>query len=301
MIRATTLETATVRRYWSRNFVVALRVQGTFHKLFQVVFTAKDGSLFLTFPYFKHTRGIAAEVPSPPRAGAPDVVPLQEVGWKTNHRVKYSHHPSGEAHFSQTGKVGTYIRKESVRLTDVGGHLFSLYLKGVTDFERLKEPKDLKYPLEERTTLLLNAPEGDPGWFRLVGRWYTLPQFVAKHRAVTGIGEAPITVDALFAYVEPDGRESQRVLLSPSPGTASADSVLELLVEGIGDFDPAAPSTFLFLGGFDRRPVSDEDAGSSTYLALKYPASTVGEVWDLMRTIDLPVRESARGAAPERR
>lgn len=286
MIKASEVGSATVRRYWSRIFVIALGVDGVFYKLFQVVFTAKDGSIFIAFPYFKLTHGIAAEVPALPRAGEPTTANLPEHGWKTTHRVKYSHHVSGHAQFSQTKKVWSHVSKQAIPLAEVNGHLFTLYLKGIVDFERLKQPKDLVYPETTRTTILMNAPAGDPGWFRLVGRWYTLSQFVAKHRAVTGI-VGPLSIDPRFAYVEPSGRQSQRILLSPPPGTATPDSVLELLVEGIGSFAPDSSSTLLFLGGFDRYAVSDVDTRSSTYLALKYPASDVGEIWRLMRSIDL--------------
>jgi hypothetical protein len=288
VIEAPTLGTATIRRYSAGTFVVALGVGGVLYKLFQVVFTAKDGSVFVAFPYFRHAGGIVAELPTPARAGGPTTASLPVHGWKTTNRVKYSHHVSGHAQFSPTKRFRSDVRKQAVPLADVNGHLFTLYLKGVTDFERLKRPKDLAYPQAERTTVLLNAPAGDPGWFRLVGRWYTLDQFVARHRAATGIVDEPLVVGPLFADVGPRGREPRRILLSPPPGTPSADSLMELSVEGIGDFDPASRSTFLFLGGFDRSAVSDGDAGTSTYLALKHPARNAGEIWRLMRSIDLP-------------
>lgn len=288
MIEVTTLGTATVRRYASRQFAVALGVEGTFHKLFQVVFP-QDGSLYLAFPYFRHHHGIAADVPAPPRPGEAATVQLPVHGWRTTHRVKYSHHPSGQAQFSQTGRVAPRVRKQAVPLAEVNGHLFTLYLKGVGEFAALRRPRDLAYRLEERTTILLAAPAGDPGWFRLVGRWYTLNQFVAKHRAETGLAEVPMSIDPIFACVEPGGRQSQRVLLSPLSG-ATSDAVLELLVEGIGGWDAAAPSTLLFLGGFDRCGMDDDPTASATFLALKYPADDTGEIWQLMRSIDLMPR-----------
>jgi hypothetical protein len=98
-----------------------------------------------------------------------------------------------------------------------------------------------------------------------------------------------VSIDPQYANVAPDGWESQRAFLLPPAGTPSADSVLEMMVEGTGGWDQDAQSTLLFPVDFNRALVADGEARSATYLALKYPAAAVGEVWDLMRSIDLSV------------
>jgi len=59
----------------------------------------------------------------------------------TSHLVKYSHHPSGQAHFSLTGKVRTSIKKQSVPLHVVSGHIFTATFQGIHFFKALEENK----------------------------------------------------------------------------------------------------------------------------------------------------------------
>jgi hypothetical protein len=48
--------------------------------------------------------------------------------------VKYAHHRDGEAHFSQTGRVYTHVRKRSVPLNEQIGHLWTIQLQGLNGF-----------------------------------------------------------------------------------------------------------------------------------------------------------------------
>jgi hypothetical protein len=50
-----------VKGFISERVVVTLTADGHRHKIFQIVF-AKDGSFYVTFPYFEHTGGLLAEV-----------------------------------------------------------------------------------------------------------------------------------------------------------------------------------------------------------------------------------------------
>ena len=70
-------------------------------KAFQIVFGG-DGSLFITFPYFRHRTGILSVSTTLPRAQRRSQVNLEQGGKVTSHLVKYSHHPDGRAHFSQS-------------------------------------------------------------------------------------------------------------------------------------------------------------------------------------------------------
>lgn len=49
---------------------------------------------------------------------------LRDGGKVTSHLVKYAHHPDGEAHFSQTGKVLTQVRRRAMPLDGIEGHCF---------------------------------------------------------------------------------------------------------------------------------------------------------------------------------
>jgi hypothetical protein len=64
------------------------------------VFFGKDGDLFVTFPYFRHREGILSICRLQANGENQTTVNLEQGGKVTSHRVKYSHHLSGRAHFS---------------------------------------------------------------------------------------------------------------------------------------------------------------------------------------------------------
>jgi hypothetical protein len=129
-----------VKGFLSERVVVTVTADGHRHKICQIVF-GKDGSLYLTFPYFKHTEGLLAEatVDGPP--GAETLIDLAKKGKVASHLVKYSHHTSGEALFSQTSKVKTVVRRQSVPLAEQQGHIFTLIVQGLRSFESLGAAK----------------------------------------------------------------------------------------------------------------------------------------------------------------
>ena len=43
----------------SHRFIIIFEVAGNSYKLFQIMFSKKDGSLHVNFPYYKHRHGLA--------------------------------------------------------------------------------------------------------------------------------------------------------------------------------------------------------------------------------------------------
>jgi hypothetical protein len=64
---------------------------------------------------------------------------LTPGGKIASHAVKYAHHPDGEAHFSQDGKVLTAIRRKAVPLDAAAGHLFTVHVVGFAAFKTLTD------------------------------------------------------------------------------------------------------------------------------------------------------------------
>ena len=124
--------------YRSQRYVVVIEAEGTYFKLIQFMFSKKDGSLFVSFPYFENSEGIAAEIPLP-ESDAPTTVNLENWGKVTSHLVKYSHHPDGRVHFSQDGKVRTEIVKQSIPIDRLNGHTFTVLIQGLDGFEQTTE------------------------------------------------------------------------------------------------------------------------------------------------------------------
>jgi hypothetical protein len=111
----------------------------------QVTFSKRDDSLFVGFPYFAHSSGILSPVTIEKWQHTNVKISLGHVGLGkcTSHLVKYAHHPNGKAHFSQTGKILTRIRRQSVPLKSVRGHIFTAYAQGLHDFTAANQPRDL--------------------------------------------------------------------------------------------------------------------------------------------------------------
>jgi hypothetical protein len=117
--------------------VIAVKRKGNYSKVFQIVFSKRDGSIYINFPYFKHSKGVVSIATMPAGAKYPLEVSFIESGKVTSHLVKYSHHPDGMAHFSQDGYVKTQIRKQSIALTELDGHFFKIkYLKNLRCHKR---------------------------------------------------------------------------------------------------------------------------------------------------------------------
>ncbi len=92
----------TVAAVRSEHVVCVVKASELRAKAFQIGFD-KDGSLFIHFPYFQHRTGILSSSEIPATGGRKADVNLEHGGKVTSHRVKYSHHPDGRAHFSQDG------------------------------------------------------------------------------------------------------------------------------------------------------------------------------------------------------
>lgn len=129
----------------SEKYVVAVEIGQHRYKILQIIFGEKDGSLFVNFPYFKYARGIVSVVTFP--RGSSHIAQLSlELGGKvTSHRVKYSHHPDGVAHFSQDGHVFSVVRKQSIPLAKAEGHVFTVQLQQAEAFESASEKKTEEY------------------------------------------------------------------------------------------------------------------------------------------------------------
>ena len=103
----------------------------------QITFSKKDGTLYVHFPYYAHSQGIASLVTWIPDNPPPANLSLIEGGKVTSHLVKYSHHPDGRAHFSQDGKVYTSIKKQSLPINMIDGHVFSVQIQGLSSYDQL--------------------------------------------------------------------------------------------------------------------------------------------------------------------
>ncbi len=157
----------------SEKFVVALETPSGKFKLFQIL-CGRDGSLFVPFPYYKHSSAqLSQETMEGGRKYPSD---LTVTGPLTMHRVKYTHHPDGEAHFSQDGKILTKIRRRANSLPAYDGHIFTVQLQGLSDFQPLKE-RDLSKSGRQVVCMRLSS---EPTSLKLVAHLYSATEIVKR-------------------------------------------------------------------------------------------------------------------------
>lgn len=140
-----------------RSSTVVLTIQRG-RDVLQLVF-GRDGSVFVTFPYFKHRTGILSATTTAATGRSESVVNLEQGGRVTSHLVKYSHDPSGWAHFSQTGKIRKEVRRRSVPLATHEGHLFTVLINDLQSFDWARGPKHNAQVTPGRTVITVEIPK----------------------------------------------------------------------------------------------------------------------------------------------
>lgn len=101
----------------SERYLITIEIEDRRYKVMKIIFGGKDGSLYVSFPYFKYSQGIVS-IGTVSEGTQTTQVKLETAGKVTSHLVKYARHPDGRAHFSQDGKILTKITKQSVPLAE---------------------------------------------------------------------------------------------------------------------------------------------------------------------------------------
>jgi hypothetical protein len=261
-----------VKAYLSEHVVVTLTADGHRHKIFQIVF-GKDGSFYLTFPYFKHTQGLLAEatVNGPP--GAETLIDLAKKGKVSSHLVKYAHHTDGEAHFSQHGKVKTMVRRQSVPLAEQQGHIFTLLIQGLRAFESLGAAKE-NAASARRTTLTFDIKDRFPKAVRIIGRWYWIEDLPADPR--------PPVFGPRIEAVDPDGTMHKAFIVG-NPHDKKHVLVLTCIPQ---DSINPTHDLMMFMGGFDPTAKIMNSKSPTGFLTFLYPADNYEELKQRLGSID---------------
>lgn len=247
-----------------------LKGGGRRSKAFQVFFGA-DGSLFVTFPYFRHRVGILSSSKIPATGTAQAVVNLEHGGKVTSHLVKYSHHPDGRAHFSQTGKIFTEIKRQSLALDRQYGHMFTLLVQGLDGLEQASATKDITSA--KKTVIDFDMQPSEA--FKFVGRWFDVSAMRFSNPTPT-IGPVVPTLD-------PDGVQRNAILVA-SPH-ANAKHVLALSCMEIPRLGPA-PEIFMFYGGFDPHEAMEDANTEAGFLAFIYPVTEAETLRERIGSVD---------------
>jgi hypothetical protein len=257
----------------SERVVCVVNVRQFRAKAFQVGFD-EDGTLYVHFPYFQHRIGILSSSEIPATGEHKADVNLEDGGKVTSHRVKYSHHPDGRAHFSQDGKVFTAIRRQSISLDTQNGHMFTLYIQGLHALDTAKTPKDAEGNSVARSVIDFHI-EPMPEAVKFVGRWFDTNKL--------RVSDPNATIGPRQTAVDPDGVRADTVLVA-SP-YADAKHVLVINCEAIPRLG-RDPEIFLFQGGLDAPETMTDPTKQAGFLAFLYPLSGAAKVRERLGSVD---------------
>src|SRR6266496_590892 len=249
-------------------FDIVANVHATSRRIAKVEF-GKDGSVYVFFPGFANTSGILCRAVF--RGGIPTTtLDLKENGRVTNHLVKYAHHPDGRAHFSQTGKVKTEIRRQSVPLTHLKGHFFTIQVQNFESFPVLSAPK--------REQLTFNLPD-ETRAFKITG-W--------RHKMSELKYPPGVTPSATPKGIQTsDGTVRLGLFVAPPEGASFDDVALFLAAEEIPWLSEDKAAHLIFLGGFDSTETALNHSIDTEFLAFAYPCTDAARLAQTIGSIDL--------------
>jgi hypothetical protein len=261
-----------LKAYLSENIVVTVQADGHRHKIFQLLF-GKDGSMYASFPYFAHTNGLLAEVTVHGPPGSISQIDLANTGKVASHLVKYSHHPDGEAHFSQQGKIFTAIRRHSVPLIEQEGHIFTILIQGLRAYESVGTTKERKAS-DKRTTLTFEVRDKFPKALRIIGRWYWKEDLNVNPRPpVFGPRVDSVDVDGIAheALIVGNPHDKKHVLVLTCIPQPAISPDRELM---------------MFLGGFDSPSTIAHPRKPTSFLSFLYPADNFDDLKQRLGCVD---------------
>jgi hypothetical protein len=246
-------------------------------KVFQIGFQKRDGSLFVSFPYYRNAFGLLCHATL--RAGDtyPRDLSLTQSGGKfTSHKVKYSHHPDGNAHFSQDGKIFTSVRRESVPLDSAEGHLFTIHIQGLADYARVSSEDMQRLPTARKTRMDIKIVGDPPEAIKFVAHCYKESQL-----AVNASGTQPWILLTLQ-----DGREHIGAIIKNPFLESREPRYLLLFFEGTPLLDKERTSALVFLGGFDPPSIALDQKKDSGFLTLSYPTDSYERLVQTLGSLD---------------
>lgn len=270
----------TIERFRSRTVVLQASAGATRHNIVQIGFIQRDGSLIVSFPYGAHSQGLLS-IGTIPAGQSSAQVSLEPQGRCTSHKVKYTHHPDGEAHFSQDGKIFTTVRRQSVPLLSAAGHIFTVQAASLHDFQAAIRPKDLAQPTQNRANLIVDFGSNLPEALKFVGRLYRASALEAPL-----VGSAPPIIGPILPLS--DSATASQGFCIGKPSATLADMVLLITCHIIPR--QKGWSGLIFFGGFDPQERFDDVTRSAGFLALSYPIEDFNTVATRIGSVDRPLK-----------
>lgn len=262
----------------AEKFTITISTPTERYKILKLIFNRRDGSIFLSFPYFRDSKGIVS-IGTVPRGANSIDVNLQNKGKVTSHLVKYSHHPDGTVLFSQDRRIFSKIKKQSKPLRNNPGHIFTIQLQHLNGFEMFKQNPNTDKQTSREHILNFHFSNGEPEAIKLLGYWHTKQYVLSEQNGQITKPSAPI--------IDKSGKVRMGFLISSLDSNPSSHSVLMLMAEAIPKLIQEVGSHLTFIGGFDSMNIVDDISRDASFLAFKYPADNFEEVKNAIGSVDI--------------
>ena len=267
-------------------YVVCARVSGVTYKIFRIS-CGKDGSIYVHFPYVPDGGALVGEVSLDPQIKYPATLTVGPDFSTTIHKVKYTHHTDGRAHFSQDGKIFTRVRRKAVPFDQVRGHLFTVMVEGVSKFVQLtKRPSGsvLAVPFE------FDNPTNS---VKFLAHIYDK----AEWAKIATYGDSSPWV----LVMDSDGKRSVGIMVGTTARRNSEQLYMLLSASAREDSYVEHDVQLAFMGGFDpSEMVHDHSKPTSCLMLLHPPGGPVPPSGDA-KSIDLPSGASSSLSAENSR
>ena len=181
----------------------------------------------------------------------------------TSHLVKFSHHPSGRAHFSLTGKVASTVSRQACPLSEVRGHLFTARAQGITHFQSMN---DKDKGSSKRGVIPFGFEETTPHAIKLVAYLWTEDD-LNRNTSDTN-GDKPWLLLKLA-----DGSSCLGILLATPIKHLGKTCYLVLSIQAIPTIIRDRDFFFNFMGGFDPSHIALDHSQATSWLTSIYPSS----------------------------
>lgn len=253
---------------------ISFGVRDDYRQLCQIGY-GSDGSIRVAWPYVAVKEGIVSEI-AMPGDGTSHNVELHERGRFTSQLVKFSHHTSGRAQFSLTGKVRSEVGRQSFRLDGPIGRVFELTIVFPAAFKPLPRLK------KDRLYVNFTGKTEFPDALQIRGEWRRKSETVAAAHSRSGsIGPATMRLH------KPTGELAPVAFLSPPLECSIKDHLMFVTCHPISLPSGVDKPGIIFMGAFEPHEGAAPSAETVRFLTAMFPTTSTEEVRRAVGTIDL--------------
>lgn len=233
----------------AERFVLNIEYSNLRRKIFTLFF-GKDNSLYIDFPYYKHKRGLIKVATLPKFKMKQFKIPLSNDAFLIDHPPKFTYHPDGRAHFSKDSKLLTIVKKNTIPMRTVNGHLGTIISNDIDGFEI-----DKKSIGTIKRSILNFRLNSKPKSFRII-----LSKF--QKDCVGRIGN--------IDHAKPFGKLTNNTnavyfVITNNKYKDSSNTYCVILVCEIDSYN-SQEKDFMFYGGFDHQTVVNDPSKETTML-----------------------------------